>query len=89
MRWLNEDGYVRVRLRGKPAFEHRLVMEEKLGRALLPGETVHHMNGIRTDNRPENLELWVSTRSGQRVADLIEFVVKRYRAEVEAALGLC
>jgi len=63
--YIDKHGYVIInRVDGYAQPQHRAVMEEVLGRKLAEHETVHHMNGVRTDNRPENLELW-SGRHGR------------------------
>lgn len=52
--------------------QHRLVMSRVLGRRLLTHENVHHLNGVKTDNSPDNLELWVTSQPrGQRVRDKV------------------
>lgn len=80
-RTTHKRGYVMVwapkhprAARGRYVFEHILVMEESIGRCLIEGETVHHRNGVRSDNRIRNLELWTRPQpTGIRVEDAVEW----------------
>lgn len=69
---MTREGYVMIKVGSEWPLEHRVVMERILGRPLARGENVHHRNGDRSDNRPENLELWRKKQPyGQRVSDLM------------------
>lgn len=82
------NGYVMVRHNGENIRQHRLIMEQALGRRLAPWENVHHVNGVRDDNRLENLELWVNPQpQGQRAEDLARWVVETYPDLVKEVVG--
>lgn len=71
---LRKDGYIVLMVKGKRILQHTHIMQINLNRTLFKGEFVHHKNGVRNDNRIENLELWtINQPNGQRVQDKIDW----------------
>jgi hypothetical protein len=79
----------RARPKSPYVFEHVLVMESLLGRFLEADESVHHRNGVRDDNRPENLELWTRPHPpGIRAEDAVTWalaILARYRGASDSS----
>jgi endogenous inhibitor of DNA gyrase (YacG/DUF329 family) len=91
--YVRQDGYIAVYYPNHPdasarglILEHRLVAEEKYGRRILRTEHVHHLNGVRDDNRPENIELIdpgdharISNQSGAEMRAAMKAELEAYR----------
>lgn len=91
--YIDSNGYKIIRKKGHPNAckgnsikEHIYVMSQFKGRPLLKGETVHHKNGIRDDNRIENLKIMTLHPPGQEEEDIINyylpwFIARGYQLE--------
>lgn len=81
---LTKYGYFRINVDGKRILQHRYVMEQYLGRKLQPSERIHHINGDKTDNRIENLELMNNNAEHMKKYHPAEWKKRKNNGELSA-----
>ena len=77
--------YRKMRVNGKKVSVHRYVLEQKLGRPLLPDEVCHHINGNKLDNRPENLMV-MSVSEHSRLENIGKVLSEEHKIKLSNAL---
>jgi hypothetical protein len=80
------QGYILLKVNNSWVLEHRYLLGQSLGRPLHKEERVHHKNGIRSDNRLENLELWSIHKKdppGSRISDIKQDILQRIVEEFD------
>lgn len=77
--------YRKIRVNGIQMSLHRYIAEVKIGRKLLPNEVVHHINGDKLDNRPENLEV-MSASEHSRLENVGKVLSDEHKEKVRKSL---